>query len=355
LAAARILVVDDKEPNVILLERILRGAGYLAVSSTRDPTTVCALHVANRYDLILLDLMMPVMDGFAVLEVLQGTEPDGYAPVIVITAQPNHKLRALRAGAKDFISKPFDAAEVLTRVRNMLEVRLLHGELRRKNAELHALVDQVVSERKRAERVALHADADSIALRLPPHGKVTAEGVPEGTVLVADVVGFAELSPARSAAELRVLVDELFLRFDALVFSAGLRKVKTKGNSYMAAAGLASDLAGHAARAVQLALAMGDAVAHNNERTGAALQLRVGLASGPLVATVVGKHRFLYDVWGDTATTAAYMESHGLAGQIQLSDATRLLLGDAYEYLERPGMDVAGEGTTKAWFLGVCA
>lgn len=128
---AGILIVDDKEANVLLLERMLRGAGYLSVSSTTDPREVCDLHRRNRYGLILLDLQMPGMDGFQVMEGLKEIEPDGYLPVLVVTAQPDHKLRALNAGAKDFVSKPFDLAEVLARVSNMLEVRLLFAELQK--------------------------------------------------------------------------------------------------------------------------------------------------------------------------------------------------------------------------------
>ena len=130
ILTARILIVDDKEVNVLLLERMLRGAGYVSVTSTMDPSEVCELHLKNRYDLILLDLQMPGMDGFQVLEGLKEIELDGYLPVIVITAQPGHKLRALQAGAKDFIRKPFEMAEVLVRVHNMLEVRLLHKAAR---------------------------------------------------------------------------------------------------------------------------------------------------------------------------------------------------------------------------------
>ncbi|HTE93436.1 MAG TPA: diguanylate cyclase [Bradyrhizobium sp.] len=127
---ARILVVDDKEANVRLLEGMLRGAGYACVESTTDPNQVCELHRKNHYGLILLDLQMPGMDGFQVMEDLKEIEEDGYLPVLVITAQPDHKLRALKAGAKDFVSKPFDLAEVLMRVHNMLEVRVLHVEAR---------------------------------------------------------------------------------------------------------------------------------------------------------------------------------------------------------------------------------
>src|ERR1035441_4868230 len=125
---SKVLIVDDQEANVRLLERILRGAGYASVASTMDPRGVCELHRQNRYDLLLLDLQMPGMDGFQVMEGLKEIETEGYLPVLVITAEPGHKLRALQAGAKDFISKPLELAEVRARAYNMLEVRLLHME-----------------------------------------------------------------------------------------------------------------------------------------------------------------------------------------------------------------------------------
>ena len=123
---AGLLIVDDQLANVQLLERMLKGAGYTRITSTRDPLAVCELHRENHYDLILLDLQMPGMDGFQVMKALQEIETDGYLPVLAVTANPAHKLRALKAGAKDFVAKPFDLAEVLMRVHNMLEVRLLH-------------------------------------------------------------------------------------------------------------------------------------------------------------------------------------------------------------------------------------
>ena len=122
---ARVLIVDDRDANVRLLSLMLRSEGYTCVTSTSDPLEVCALHRTQRYDLILLDLLMPVMDGFQVMEGLKEIEPDGYVPVLVLTARPDHKLRALQAGAKDFLSKPFDLAEVLARIYDLLEVHLL--------------------------------------------------------------------------------------------------------------------------------------------------------------------------------------------------------------------------------------
>jgi len=140
---AGILIVDDQEANVMLLEQMLKGAGYTRVSATRNPRVVSALHREHHYDLILLDLQMPGMDGFQVMESLNEIETDGYLPVLAVTAQPAHKLRALKCGAKDFVSKPFDLAEVLMRVHNMLEVRLLHEKARNhgKMLELLALND----------------------------------------------------------------------------------------------------------------------------------------------------------------------------------------------------------------------
>ncbi len=148
ILGAKILIVDDLETNVLLLQKILDAAGYSSVNSTMDPTQVCALHRDNGYDLILLDLMMPVMDGFEVLEGLKQIDPGNYVPVLVVTAQPNHKLRALQAGAKDFISKPFNVVEVKTRIHNALEVRLCLKQL----AEYNQRLEKTVLERTAALR-----------------------------------------------------------------------------------------------------------------------------------------------------------------------------------------------------------
>ena len=145
---ARILVVDDQEANVRLLEGMLRVAGYTSVDSTMDPKEVCELHRKNRYSLILLDLQMPGMDGFQVMEGLKEIEEDGYLPVLVITAQPAHKLRALEAGAKDFVSKPFDLAELRARVHNILEVRLLHRETKNYSKVLEETVRELEASRE---------------------------------------------------------------------------------------------------------------------------------------------------------------------------------------------------------------
>ncbi|MFN0161922.1 MAG: response regulator [Burkholderiales bacterium] len=151
ILAARLLIVDDQEVNVALLTRLLAEAGYTHVDSTLTSSAVCALHRANHYDLILLDLQMPEMDGFQVMEALKTSEADDYLPVLVITAQPGHKLRALKAGARDFVSKPFDLVEVGARIRNMLEVRLLYKALATLNASLEHRIEERTAELRESE------------------------------------------------------------------------------------------------------------------------------------------------------------------------------------------------------------
>lgn len=365
LLKATVLVVDDLPANVALLEGMLRGAGYLSVTSTLDPHVVCDLHRKHRYDLILLDLQMPGMDGFAVMEGLKEIEKDGYLPVLVVTAQPAQKLRALRAGAKDFVSKPFDLAEVLTRVRNLLEVRLYAKALARtveelrtsreairgKNEELKKLFDQVVAERKVSERLALHVPPDSIAARLQARPDMMADNFADVTVLIADVVGFTKEPGDASPARLTALLEELFTLFDGLVEERGVKKIKTLGNSYLAAAGVPVQSDEAAAQAAHLALDMIQAVERFCERTASTLQVRIGLDTGPVVAGVIGRRKFVYDVWGDAVNTASRMESHGVPGRVQVSDATRQRLAAPFLLEERGALEVEGKGELKTWFL----
>ncbi len=377
---ARVLVVDDLEVNVLLLERMLRGAGYTAITSTMDPYAVCALHRENYFDLILLDLQMPGMDGFQVMEGLKEIEKDGYLPVIVITAQPGHKLRALQAGAKDFVSKPFDLAEVLMRVRNMLEVRLLHKEslnyskvleqtvrevetsrelIYHQSDELKSLFDKVVAEQKVSERLLLNVLPYPIAERLKARPdlmadsfpEIIADSFPEVTVLFADIVEFTRLSAGMSPERLVAMLNEIFSDFDSIADSRGLEKIKTIGDAYMAAAGLPVPAADHAARAAHMALDMLDALDRFNERNGDSLQLRIGINSGAVVAGVIGKRKFIYDLWGDTVNTASRMESHGVAGRVQITDTTRQRLGAPFLLEERGIIEVKGMGALHTWFL----
>jgi adenylate cyclase len=349
---AHILIVDDQEVNVLLLERMLHGAGYVALTSTTEPGNVCEMHRRQHFDLILLDLQMPGMDGFQVMEKLKEVETGGYLPVLVITAQPDHKLRALKAGARDFVSKPFDLAEVLLRVYNMLEVRLLNIETKR-------LYDLVVAQQKVSERLLLNVLPPSIAERLKGRPEVMAESFTEiiadsfaeVTVLFADIVEFTKFSEKVTPEVLVVVLNDLFTRFDAIADSRGLEKIKTIGDAYMAAAGLPVPVPDHAVRAAAMALDIFDAVDRFNESSHYGLQVRIGIDSGAVVAGVIGRRKFLYDLWGDVVNTASRMESQGMAGRIQITESTRQRLGDAFVLEKRGSIEVKGKGEMSTWFL----
>jgi adenylate cyclase len=348
----KVLIVDDKQANVRLLEGMLRSAGYISVTSTTDPRTVCALHRNNRYDLILLDLQMPGMDGFQVMEGLKEIETGGYLPVLVITAQPDHKLRALKAGAKDFVSKPFDLAEVLIRVHNMLEVRLLHMKTKR-------LYEQVVAEQKLSERLLLNVLPRSIAERLKGRPEITAEGFAEviadsfaeATVLFADIVEFTQFSESVSPEVVVEVLNDIFTRFDQIADKYGLEKIKTIGDAYMVAAGLPVPVEDHTKRVADMALDMIEALECFNAQTGYKLKVRIGIDTGAVVAGVIGQRKFLYDLWGDTVNTASRMESHGVAGRIHVTDTTQQRLNGAFALERRGSIDVKGKGAMHTWFL----
>jgi adenylate cyclase len=347
-----ILIVDDQQFNITLLERMLRGAGYDTITSTSDPRTVCALHQEYHFDLILLDLQMPGMDGFAVMEALKEIEKEGYLPVLVITAQPDHKLHALNAGAKDFVSKPFNLPEVLARVHNMLEVRLLHLETKR-------LYDRVVAEQKVSERLLLNVLPESIAERLKGRPdipvddftEVIADTFADVTVLFADIVEFTKFSEGVSVEVLLGVLNDIFSRFDRIADNRGLEKIKTIGDSYMVAAGLPIAVPDHAIRAAHMALDMIEAMNHFNEHSRHKLNVRIGMDSGAVVAGIIGQRKFLYDLWGNVVNTASRMESHGVPGRIQVTDSTRQRLGAPFKFEERGIIDVKGKGEVHTWFL----
>ena len=349
---AKLLIVDDQLANVLLLERLLRGAGYCAISSTQNPTEVVNLHRKNRYDLILLDLNMPEMDGFQVMEGLKGIETEGILPVLVITAQPNEKLRALNAGALDFLSKPFDIAEVLARVKNLLQVRLL-------NLETQKLYEQVLVEQDLSEMLLHNVLPHAIAERLKGRSKLTADHLNQAivdsyanvTVLFADIVGFTAFSQLVSPEVMVDVLNDLFTRFDHIAEHRGLEKIKTIGDCYMAAAGLPVVVTDHADRAAKMSLDMLVAIQDFNASSQHPLNIRIGISSGAAVAGVIGKSKFVYDLWGDVVNTASRMESHGTAGRIQISDATRQALLQPFS-LEHCGViKVKGKCEMSTWFL----
>jgi adenylate cyclase len=328
---ADILIVDDQEVNVALLEEMLRRAGYVSITSTMNPHEVCQLHHKNSYALILLDLHMPGLNGFQVLKALKEIETGSYLPVLVQTSQPSHLLRALVAGAKDFVSKPFNLAEVLLRVHNMIEVRLLHRE---------------------SERLLLNMLPKAIVERMKQGETNIADLCPDTTVLVADLVGFTTLS-ARIDPQLVVqLLNEIFSAFDLLTEKHGLEKIKTFGDAYMAAGGISVPRPDHAEAIAELAIDLRSEVERYNRQNNNSFRLRIGICSGPVVAGVIGHRKFAYDLWGETVNLACRLESTAEAGKIQISESSYEYLKDTYHIEEKHSIIIPGQNDLPAYGLG---
>jgi adenylate cyclase len=349
---ASILIVDDQEANVLLLERMLHGAGYASITSTRDPLAVCKLHRENRYAVILLDLQMPGLDGFQVMEGLKEIETAGYLPVLVITAQPDHKLRALKTGARDFISKPFDLAEVLMRVHNLVEVRLLHLETKK-------LYEQVAEEQKISEGLLLNVLPPAIAERLKARSalkatgdaEIIADSFPEATILFAGLHDFSRFTERMAASDVVRLLNKIYSRFDAVVQKLGLEKIKIMGESYMIAAGVPVPRADHAEAIAEAALMLQEEIVQHDAPNEETFSLRIGINTGPVVAGVIGQTKFTYDVWGETVNTAWHMETYGAPGCIQVNETTHAKLRDKYLFEDRGEFFVKDRGELKTYFL----
>jgi class 3 adenylate cyclase/energy-converting hydrogenase Eha subunit E len=210
---------------------------------------------------------------------------------------------------------------------------------------------EVAEERERSERLLLNILPALIAERLKASEDAIAEHSDGVTVLFADIVDFTPLSARKTPQELVELLNRIFSGFDALADAHGLEKIKTIGDAYMAVAGLPKSWPDHAPRAARMALAMLDATARVAAETGEKLALRIGLHSGPVVAGVIGRRKFTYDLWGDTVNTASRMESHGVPGSIHCSEATATLLRGAFQLQARGAMEIKGKGEMRTFLV----
>ena len=206
-------------------------------------------------------------------------------------------------------------------------------------------------ERDRSERLLLSILPEAIAARLKDSTDVIADSSEEVTVLFADLAGFTAASSDLPPAQVVSMLDRIFSAFDELVDAHGLEKIKTIGDGYMAAGGIPVALPDHARQVAELALDMRDAVAGISEVVDLGLDVRIGCATGPVVAGVIGKKKFTYDLWGDTVNTASRMEAYAPVGSIQVTERTRAELGDDYEFERRESVEVKGKGTMTTYIL----
>jgi class 3 adenylate cyclase len=343
--ASRILVVDDNAANRDVLERRLTREGHQVVSAV-DGATALELVVAQEFDLILLDLIMPEMSGFEVLRRLKAAAHSSHIPVIVISAldELDSVVRCVEAGAEDYLTKPFNPILLRARIGASLERKTLRDREKKFIADLER-------EKERSETLLLNILPQSIVNRMRNGETAIADRVAEATILFCDVVGFTTLSQELTADRTIDFLSRIFSAFDRLAAELKVEKIKTIGDAYMVAAGIPEAQSDHADRIAALAPRMLEAVAGVAVATELKLQARVGIHTGPIIAGVIGTHKFVYDVWGDTVNTASRMESHSLPGRIQVSSATRAALGDRFTLERRGVIEVKGKGMMETYFL----
>ncbi len=328
---SRILVVDDTPANIQTLTAILKERGYQISVATNGRQ---ALEVVSkiRPDLILLDVMMPEMDGFEACQKLKASAEWHDIPIIFLTAktETDDIVRGFELGAVDYVAKPFNAHELLARVNTHLSI----DRLRREN-----------------ERLLLNILPASIAERLKSGDDHIADNFADVTVLFADMVGFTGLAASMPAQAIVEVLNDLFTRFDLAARDLGIEKIKTIGDAYMAVCGLPDPCANHVEQMLKMAVRMIEVVREFNTQRSMNLRIRIGINTGPVVAGIIGSRKFIYDLWGDTVNLASRMESHGLPDAIQVTRPVFEKMRDHYHFEERGSIDVKGKGSVETWIL----
>ena len=343
--SSQVLVVDDNAATRDVLARRLTREGHQVVTAANGAVAL-ELVATQEFDMVLLDLIMPEMNGFEVLRRLKATEHTSHVPVIVISAldELDSVVRCIESGAEDYLTKPFNPVLLRARISASLEKKRLRDREKK-------FIQDLEQERQRSDSLLLHILPQSVIDRMREGEKVIADRITDATILFCDLVGFTALSQELSADRTVEFLSRIFSTFDRLAVEHGVEKIKTIGDAYMVAAGVPEPQADHALRIVTLAPRMLETVDAIAKETGLKLQARIGIHSGPIVAGVIGTHKFVYDVWGDTVNTASRMESHSLAGRIQISAATRAALGDRFELEPRGMVDIRGKGMMETYFL----
>jgi class 3 adenylate cyclase/CheY-like chemotaxis protein len=343
--AGRILVVDDNASNRDLLFRRLSHDGHYVARADSGRRALEILEV-EKFDLILLDLLMPHMNGFQVLERLKADERLHDVPVIMISGlqEADSVIRCIEAGAEDYLPKPFNPVLLRARISACLERKRWRDRERR-------YVERIEVERQRYEALLSNILPGQIVSRLNDGEVVIADRVEEATILFADLVGFTAAASRVTPAVLVNNLNRIFSAFDELCRQLQIEKIKTIGDAYMAAAGVPLPRADHAEVMADFALAMLAALEGVNAVAEVPFEMRIGIHTGPVVAGVIGSHRFLYDIWGDTVNLASRLESHGLPGRIHVSPQTRQMLHGGYDLQARGLVNLRGIGKIRTSFL----
>lgn len=340
-----VLVVDDNPSNRQLLLDQLEWLGHVGTPAENGRLALKQLQ-ERKFDLVLLDIMMPELDGYETLAQIKAKPELRHIPVIMISAVDDlaSVVRCIEMGAEDYLPKPFNPILLKARVTASLEKKRLRDQEQE-------YLRQLEIEQEKSERLLLNILPRPIAEQLKRGQSTIADNFAEVTVLFADIVDFTRFSAQISPAELIELLNEMFSTFDHLAEQHGLEKIKTIGDAYMAVGGLPTPRNDHAEAVADMALDLQAAITDFTRGNGESFALRIGINTGPVIAGVIGTSKFIYDLWGDTVNMASRMETQGIPGAIQVTRSTYEHLADQYLFEERGEIHIKGRGVTPAYLL----
>ena len=350
---AKVLLVDDSRLIRMGLRRSLESIGLQYIVEANHGREAIEMLVREHFDLMLLDMEMPEMNGMEVLQVLRDSPHHPWPPVIVISGGTgiDDAVRCIELGAEDYLPKPFNPVLLKARVNTSIDKKQLRDQEVLRMRQIKRQHEALSQEQAKTEQLLLNILPRKIAQRLKAGEDQIADAYPNVSVLFADMVGFTKMSRTMTASELVAVLGDLFSRFDLITEKHGLEKIKTIGDCYMLAGGVPEPTDNHAESVVAAALDMCTALEELHERTGGALQMRIGVHSGPIVAGVIGIRKFTYDLWGDTVNVASRMESTGMPGKVHVSADTAALLAGKYSLASRGFIEVKSLGQVETFFV----
>lgn len=335
---SRILIVDDIEENLKVLTETLTQQGFYPLQAKNGERAIKIAQKAKP-DLILLDIKMPGMDGYETITKLKSIKETAEIPVIFISAlnQIEDKVKGFNSGAVDYVSKPFQKEEVIARVTTHLKLRQAQRE--------------VEEEKDKSEKLLRNILPYAVAKELKEFGKSEPQSFSDVSILFSDFVQFTSYA---SKLEPKILIDELndiFTAFDNIMEKYSCERIKTIGDAYLAVCGMPDPIENHAVNLTKAALEMKEYLSHRNNDKGMDWQVRIGIHSGEIVGGIVGRKKYIYDIFGDSVNIASRMESHSTPMAINVSEATYELIKSDFNCIKRDAIEVKGKGLTSMYFV----